>query len=480
METFTMSRKEVPRAGLVKAALAGTITNAEGARALRLSVRQFRRLKKRFGDGGARGLLHRLRGRTGNRRLTAAVRDQITTLMTTTYLGFNDSHLTEKLREIHALTVSRASVRRLRRALGRPATRPRAAPQHRSRRPRRAALGQLAQLDASPFAWFEDRGPEATLHGLIDDATSIPLALWFRPNEDLHGYVTALDRTCRTYGVPVELYGDRLNLFQRNDAHWTLAEELEGQQAPTHFGRMLVTLGIGFIQAHSPQAKGRIERLWGTLQDRLTSELRLRGLATLEAGNAFLPEFLADFIPRFAQPPATTLPAWRPAPTDLERVLSCRYARTVGRDNTVALGPRWAQIPRGRGGRSYAGCRVDVRELLDGRLLVFYQNTLLVQQPSPSTAFVLKPREAPGATRGRARGPQPPAPRPLPAPRLVAEGLRGDFRPAPAGGRHPPTPPTRRNSPAPRPRPRRVPSPTHPWRTPRPATSPALAATPAD
>jgi len=364
--------------------------------------------------------------------------------------------------------------------LGRPAKRPRTAPQHRSRRPRRAALGQLAQLDASPFAWFEDRGPMASLHGLIDDATSIPLALWFRPHEDLHGYVTVLDQTCRTYGVPVELYGDRLNLFQRNDAHWTLAEELEGQQAPTHFGRMLVTLGIGFIQAHSPQAKGRIERLWGTLQDRLTSELRLRGLATLEAGNAFLPEFLADFIPRFAQPPATILPAWRPAPTDLERVLSCRYERTVGRDNTVALGPRWAQIPRGRGGRSYAGCRVDVRELLDGRLLVFYQDALLVQQPSPSAAFVLKPREAPGATRGRARGPQPTAPRALPASRLAAEGLRGDFRPDREGGRHLPTPPTSRNSLAPRPPRRRVPSPTHPWRTPRPAHSPARAATPAD
>jgi hypothetical protein len=480
METFTMSRKEVPRAGLVKAALAGKITNAEGARALRLSVRQFRRLKKRFRAQGGRGLLHALRGRPGNARVTAQTREQIAALMTTTYAGFNDVHLTEKLRELHGLAVSRSSVRTVRRALGRPATRPRAAPQHRRRRPRRAALGQLAQLDASPFAWFEERGPMATLHGLIDDATSTPLALWFRPNEDLHGYVTVLDRTCRTYGVPVELYGDRLNLFQRNDAHWTLAEELQGQQDPTHFGRMLVTLGSGFIQAHSPQAKGRIERLWGTLQDRLTSELRLRGLGTLEGGNAFLPAFLADFIPRFAQPPASTLAAWRPAPRDLERVLSCGYARTVARDNTVHLGARWVQIPRGRGGRSSAGCRVDVRELLDGRLLVFYQDALLAHQPSPSAAFVLKPREAPGATRGRARGTPPTAPRAIPASPLAAEGRRGATRPDRQGGRHLPTPPTSRNSPATRPSPRRVPSPTHPWRTPWPATSPALAATPAD
>jgi hypothetical protein len=480
METFTMSRKEVPRAGLLKAALTGKITNAEGARALGLSVRQFRRLKTRWRTGGARSLVHRLRGRTGNRRLTAAVRDQITRLMTTTYLGFNDSHLTEKLREVHALAVSRSSVRTVRRALGRPAQRPRAAPQHRSRRPRRAALGQLAQLDASPFAWFEDRGPLATLHGLIDDATSIPLALWFRPNEDLHGYVTVLNHTCRQYGVPVELYGDRLNLFQRNDAHWTLAEELQGQQAPTHFGRMLVTLGIGFIQAHSPQAKGRIERLWGTLQDRLTSELRLRGVDTLEAGNAFLPEFLADFIPRFAHPPATSIPAWRPAPHDLEYVLSCRYERTVGRDNTVQLGPRGVQIPPGRAGRSYAGCHVEVRELLDGRLLVFYQGVLLVQQPSPVAAFVLKPREAPGATRRRARGAQPTA-----VPRRSASGpsaqvLRGAERRDRPGGRGLPPPPPRENSLAPRPPRQRKPLPTHPWRTPWRMTLPVLVTAPTD
>lgn len=394
-----MSAKEVPRAGLLKAVLAGRITNAQGATALRMSVRQFQRVKKRFCEHGTRSLLHQLRGRPGNRQLALETRAQITTLMTTIYAGFNDVHLTEKLREVHALPVSRASVRRLRVALGQPAKRRRRAPKHRSRRPREAAMGQLVQLDASPFAWFEDRGPAATLHGLIDDATSEPLALWFRPTEDLHGYVTVLDRTCRTHGLPVTLYGDRLTLFRRNDPHWTLAEQLQGAQDPTHFGRMLQALGIGFIQAGSPQAKGRIERLWGTLQDRLTSELRLRGLSTLEAGNAFLPEFLADFAPRFAHPPADLTAVWRPAPRDLDRLLGCAYQRTVARDNTVSLGPRWVQIPPGRGGRSYASCRVDLRELLDGRLLVFYHGTLLATQPSPGPHFVLMPRQAPSAER---------------------------------------------------------------------------------
>src|SRR4029077_14661722 len=136
-------------------------------------------------------------------------------------------------------------------------------------------------------------------------------------------------------------------------------------------------LGIGFIQAQSPQAKGRIERLWGTLQDRLVSELRLRGIATLEAANAFLPEFLADFAPRFARPPALPTPAWRPAPRDVDRVLSCRDSRLVASDNTVTLRPRTRQTPPGPHRRAYAGCRVELRDLLDGRLLALYQTVLL-------------------------------------------------------------------------------------------------------
>jgi hypothetical protein len=471
METFSMSRKEVPRAGLLKAALAGRITNAQGARALTLSVRQFRRLKKRFRAQGAAGVLHALRGRPGNRRVPAAAREEIVRLMTTTYAGFNDVHLTEKLRELHALTVSRSTVRALRVASGRPPTRQRSAPKHRSRRARKPALGQLAQLDASPFAWFEARGPAATLHGIIDDATSTPLALWFRPTEDLHGYVAVLDRTCRVYGVPVELYGDRLNIFARNDPHWTLAEELQGHQDPTHFGLMLHALGIGFIRAHSPQAKGRIERLWGTLQDRLTSELRLRAISTLAAANAFLPAFLADFTRRFARPPADPTPVWRRPPRDLADVLSCRYRRTVDHDNTVPLGPRWVQIPPGPRRRSYAGCRVDVRERLDGSVGVFYRDTLIATQPSPGPGFVLKPYEGPGHARGRPRrralaraladlGAVIP-PSALPATRAAPDPLAAPRRRDRAGGRYPRMPQTPENSP-----PERAarPSPTHPWR----------------
>lgn len=427
-----MSRKEAPRPGLLKAALAGRMTNAEGASALGVSVRQFQRLKRRFQADGVRSVPHRLRGQASNRRIPAALATQVATLMRTTYERFNDVHLTEKLREVHGLPVSRASVRRLRRALGVPAQRPRRAPPHRSRRPRADARGRLVQLDGSPFAWLEDRGPAFTLHGAIDDATSEVLALWPRPHEDLHGYTTLLQHVCRTHGLPLALYGDRLNVFVRNDRHWSLDEQLAGAQTPTHFGRMLADLGIAFIAAHSPQAKGRIERLWATLQDRLVSELRLRRIATVDAVTAFLPEYIADHNRRFAAPTAGLPTVWRPAPRDLPRLLSCRYTRMVARDNTVTLGPRVVHLPpRGRG-RSWAGRRLEVRELLDGRLLVLADGGLVAQQVPPAD-FQLAPRQARRADDHRhAALPAPPTDASRPVAQHVPPSPKRPWRPAPS------------------------------------------------
>ena len=449
-----MSRKEAPRAGILKAALAGKVTNADGAAALRMTVRQFQRLKRRFRDRGLRALVHGLRGRPSNHRSPPDLRDQIATLLTTTYAGFNDVHLTEKLQEAHHLPVSRSTVRRLRRALGQPATRRRRAPKHRSRRPREAASGSLVQLDGSPFAWLQDRGPAMTLLGAIDDATSTLVALHFRPTEDLHGYAVVFHQTFTTHGLPLALYGDRLNVLVRNDRHWTLDEELAGVQHPTHLGRVLQELGIGYVQARSPQAKGRVERLWATLQDRLVSELRLRGITTREAANAFLPAFIADFNRRFARAPEDARPAWRRPPRDLEQLLSCRYQRVVARDNTVRLGPRWVQIPPGPGARSYAGRQVEVRELLDGRLLVLADGTRLASQPSPGPAFVLTPRSAPSADRRLRRRLDPRD--------AVAESPQ-DRRSHPDPHAHYPPKSAARVSNAPSHSPW-TPAPTHPWR----------------
>jgi transposase len=419
-ETVTMSRKEARRPGPVQAAVAGKITTAEGAHALELSLRQFRRLKARYRAEGVRGLVHRHRGRPSPRRLDVEIRDRVAELVQTTYRDFNDCHATETLRELEGLAVSRSTVRRLRRTLGLPPKRRRRPPQHRARRPRRARLGALVLVDGSEFDWL-GLGTRVFLLGAIDDATSTVVALHFRPAEDLHGYLTLLGRLAARDGLPVTLYGDRLGVFVRNDAHWTLEEELQGAQHPTHFGQALRDLGIGYIAAHSPQAKGRIERLWATLQDRLVAELRLREIHTLEAAEAFLPTYLAAHNRRFAQPPAKTTPVWQRPPRDLADRLSCRYTRRVARDNTVHLGPRMVQIPRGPHGRSYAGCRVEVRECLDGRVLVDYQRRRLVTDPPPSADFVLVPRRA--------------------------QRLRAAPSPSQAGGRHLPLGPNGRSSP---------------------------------
>ena len=402
-----MRRKELPRAGLVAAAVVGRITNREGAAALHLTPRQFQRLKQRYRLTGAVGLRHQGRGRPSHRRLPAALCAQVQALLRDRYAGFNDTHVTEKLREQHGLALSRESVRRLRRALDLPARHRRRPPQHRSRRPREAAAGQLVQLDGSPFDWLQARGPRLTLLGAIDDATSEVVALHFRPTEDLHGDTTLLQQIFLSVGLPVALYGDGVNILVRTDAHWSLAEQLAGAQSPTHVGRMLHELGIGYVQAHSPQAKGRIERLWETLQDRLVSELRLRGIATCTDANAFLPEFRADLNRRFARLPGAPQAVWRSPPRDLALVLSCRYSRVVARDNTVRLGPRLIQIPRGPHGRSYARRRVEVRELLDGRAVVLADQTIIATVPSPAADFALVPRARSGAARRPATAPPP-------------------------------------------------------------------------
>jgi transposase len=414
-----MSRKEARRPGLVQLAVAGKITTAAGAHALDMTPRQFRRLKTRYRAEGVRGLVHRLRGRPSPRALEVEVRDRVLELIQTRYRDFNDCHCTEKLREVEGLAVGRETVRRLRRALGVPPKRRRRPPQPRTRRPRRPTMGSLVLVDGSEFDWLGTGSPLFLL-GAIDDATSTLLALHFRPAEDLHGYLTLLGQLTVRYGLPVTLYGDRLGVFVRNDAHWSLEEELQGAQHPTHFGQVLQDLGIGYIAAHSPQAKGRVERLWETLQDRLVAELRLHQIRTVAAAEAFLPTYLADHNRRMTQPPAEATPAWRRAPRDLADRLSCRYTRRVARDNTVRLGARWVQIPRGPHGRSYAGCRVEVRECLDGRLVVRYQDRGLALAPAPAGEFLLVPRRA--------------------------QRLRASRNAFEEGGRHRPLRPTRRSS----------------------------------
>jgi transposase len=373
------------------------ITVGQAAKALGLSPRQVRRLRGALRREGPAALLHGNRGRRAARRLPEALRSQIVALARGRYAGLNDHHLTEKLSTVEGLPVSRPTVQRVLRAAGQPSPRRRRPPRHRSRRPRRAQAGLLCQLDGSPFAWFGPTQPVCTLVAAIDDATGAVLAATFRAQEDAAGYLELLRALGCTVGLPAAVYTDRHGIFVRLDAHWTLAEQLQGFQDPTQVGRALQALGIHHLLAESPQAKGRIERLWNTLQDRLVAELRLAGISTPAAGTAFLATtFLPAFNAQFAVPPAVAASAYRPVPRgwDLDRLCAFHYARQVALDNTVKVEEVVLQLAPGPQRRSYARAQADVVQCLDGSWRVYVGDRLVGSTPAPL---------APGQLRARRR-----------------------------------------------------------------------------
>lgn len=387
-----MGKRETRRLGTVEAAVQGRISNRQGAEALGMSLRQFKRVRQRFAGQGAAGLIHGNRGRISSRRIAGSIRDRAVELLTGE-VKLNDRHIADLL-GCEGHRVSAPTVRRWRVALQLPAKRQRRAPLHRRRRARFGRRGEMVLIDGSPFRWFDATQAPCTLLGAIDDASSEILALTFRPTEDLHGYVTLLHQIVTTHGIPLALYGDRSTILIRSDPYWSKEEELAGRQGPTQFGAMLEELGIGFIGAHSPQAKGRIERLWATLQDRLVGELRLHGHRTLEAAQGYLPGFIAAHNQRHAGAPLNPRSAFRRVPPAIARILACRYPRVVARDNTVTIPGRWAQIPPGPSGRSWHAARVEVREQWDGRLVVLHpRHGVIAEQPGPSS-FVLQSRES--------------------------------------------------------------------------------------
>jgi len=375
-----MSQRDLHRYHALRLVLEHRLTGAQAAASLDLSERHVWWLLARLRALGQRALVHGNRGRPSGRRLSAVTEQEILTLAQGQYAGLNTTHLTEKLQAEAGLRVSRATVHRLLRAAGVARPRRRRPPRHRARRLRKTQAGLLVLWDGSPHAWLEDRGPTCCLVGAMDDATGALLpGAAFVPEEDTVSYLRLLHTLVHACGIPLALYMDRHGIFRRNDAAWTLEEELRGRQDPTQVGRALEALGIEAIYALSPQAKGRIERVWGTLQDRLVAELRLAGITTVADANAFLPLFTPSFNARFARPPADTAPAWRPVPRglDLDRICSLYTEATVLNDNTVRTQGTVLQIPPGPGGRGYPKARVEVRQLLDGTWRIYYQDRLL-------------------------------------------------------------------------------------------------------
>ncbi len=409
-EWITLNGKEQRRVLVISRIECGELTAAQAAGLLTLSVRQVRRLSRAFRQDGAAGLAHGNRGRPPSHALPVAVREQVVRLAQTTYAGCNDSHLTDLLAEREAIQVSRATVWRWRWSAGLRSPQRRRPPRHRSRRERLPQAGLLLQWDASLHPWLEDRGPRLTLVGAVDDATGEVAAAHFRQHEDAQGYLEVLRTILTTKGVPIALYRDRHGIFERREREpWTLEEELSGQRTPTQVGRALEELGIASIAAHSPQAKGRVERLWRTLQDRLVAELRLAKATSLEDAEQVLQAFLPRFNQRFAVPAAQPGSGYRPAPEalDIDTVCCFKYRRRVAPDNTVTLGPHRLQLRPTPQRASYARLSVEVHERLDGSLAVWYQGQCLATSPAPPTAPVLRARKAtrvtpaPGLTLSR-------------------------------------------------------------------------------
>jgi len=377
-EEVTLTIKEQKRLKLLNRVESGTMTVLRAAESLGLSERHVYRLLARYRREGAAALAHGNRGRPSPRRIPEPVRAQVVELLKADYRDYNDYHLTDVLAEEHSLALSRSSVRRIRRQAGLPSPRKRRAPRHRSRRERRPRPGMLLQIDGSDHKWLDDRGPRLVLIAAIDDATGeVPFAL-FRPEEDAAGYFLLLRQIVERHGLPLALYADRHTIF-RSPKQATLEQELAGERPRSQFGRLADELGIQLIPAYSPQAKGRIERLFGTLQDRLLKALRRAGATTLQDANRVLRLFLPGYNRRFRKPPAQPEPAYLPWPDSLdpESVFCFKDRRRVYNDNTVAFDGHRLQIPPDQLRTSYAGCRVETRQHMDGRLSVWYQGRRL-------------------------------------------------------------------------------------------------------
>jgi len=386
----------------------GKVTVREASEVLGLSLRHVRRILAAYRREGAAALAHGNRGRKPPHTLDAGMKKQVLELAQSIYAGCNTQHFTELLAEREGIVISRSLARLILLRAGIRSPRKRRPPKHRSRRERYPQRGMLLQIDGSDHDWLEGRGPRLTLVGAIDDADGeVPYAL-FRDEEDTQGYTILLRQIVAEHGIPQALYHDRHGIFERPSKEpETIEEQLEGKRKPTQFGRIMEELGIISIPSLSPQARGRIERLWGTFQDRLVSELRLAGVSNREEANKVLWDLLPRHNQRFAVPAAVPGSAYRKPPEDFnpDEVFCFKYQRTVGRDNVVRFGEHRLQIMPTNGRLSYVKARVEVHERMDGSLAVYYKGQCLATKPAPAEAPVLRARSmervAPGTTNYR-------------------------------------------------------------------------------
>lgn len=351
-----MSTSELTRLAAMERLQAGGLAQGQVARQLGLSVRQIKRLWRRYRLGGPAALLSPSRGRPSNRRTEPALLARALNLVEEHYYDFGPTFAAEKLLERHEIRIDHETLRRAMIHAG--LWRAKQRPKRRTHPPRerRPCFGELAQIDGSPHAWFEDRAPKCTLYVDVDDATSKLLALHFAERETTHGYFELVRSHILTYGVPLAFYSDKYGVFRINVPNGK-------EREITQFGRAMEELDVELICANSPQAKGRVERANGTLQKRLVRELRLRNICTIEEANAYAPEFMTAYNARFAKPPADENDVHRAAPAcqELDRILCVRHDRTISKNLTVQFDGAFYEILLPESSRRLQHAKVQLR-----------------------------------------------------------------------------------------------------------------------
>jgi hypothetical protein len=386
-----MSGKELRRVHVIRQVLEKQLTQGEAAVCLGLSDRQIRRLSKRVEQEGDQGLVHRRRGKPSNRRIAEPAKAKMLRLYEMHYGDFGPTLAAEKLAERHGLSVSDETLRGWLQAKGVTHFQRRKRP-HRAWRARKAHVGELVQLDGSHHDWFEGRGPRCVLMAYIDDASSRVFARFY----DYEGTIPALDsfqRYIRQHGIPLAVYADKHTTY-RSPAEPTVEEQLAGTKPKSQFGQALSGLGVELIAAHSPQAKGRVERLFQTFQDRVSKEMRLARVATIEAANQFLAAYLPRYNQQFAVPPAQAADLHRPTPTDrtLETYLCIKTRRCLRKDFTIAHQGKLYQIHD-----TIRATHVQVEQRIDGTMRLTHHGRALgfhaiAARPGPAAKATPRPR----------------------------------------------------------------------------------------
>ena len=406
METIKMSTRERKRMMVMTRVAEGLLKLREAGEMMRVSYRQARRIRRRYQQDGDIGLVHQGRGRKSNRRRPDGERKRAIALYSKCYAGFGPLLASEHLATDHGIVVDHETLRQWLLVTGIWKSR-RRREAHRAARERRPRRGDLVQIDGSEHDWLEGRGPRVVLMVMIDDATNTTLARFY-PAEDTAAAYDIFERYVHRYGLPMALYPDRDSIYVcTREAN--LEEQLANVGPETQFARAMRELDVELIPAYSPQAKGRVERRHGLFQDRLVKEMRLQGIGTLKAANAYLDEsFLQLVQERYSVEPRDPMNGHRsrPSATTLALVLSWQEARSVAKDWTVCWRTRRLQIDARHAALGLPGRRVVVLERRDGTLAILYGGRLLSFHPAPAPA---KPTPRTPALQDRPRIPYIPA-----------------------------------------------------------------------